>query len=234
MMSAGHHDVSLTTPGPGDPLGAARARFVLRAATMLPLHILAGLLAIGAGAVALFARKGATLHRHGGMVFVAAMLFMSASGGVMAALKGEHLNTSMGLLTFYVVATALRAVRLRRLHWGDAAAMLVALAVAGYQIRLALGGVRPAFIFASLALLAAVGDLRMLLRGGLQGTQRIARHLWRMGFAMFIATGSLFLGQAKVFPKPVRIMPLLAIPVLVVVAVSIYWLARVRFRGRPA
>ena len=29
-------------------------------------------------------------------------------------------------------------------------------------------------------LLAAAGDLRMLLRGGVFGTQRIARHLWRM------------------------------------------------------
>jgi hypothetical protein len=36
-------------------------------------------------------------------------------------------------------------------------------------------------------LLAAAGDLRMLLRGGLFGAQRIARHLWRMCFGLFIA-----------------------------------------------
>ncbi len=36
------------------------------------------------------------------------------------------------------------------------------------------------FIFGSVALLFAAGDVRMLVRGGISGAQRIARHLWRM------------------------------------------------------
>ena len=47
---------------------------------------------------------------------------------------------------------------------------------------------------------------------------------------LFIATGSFFLGQAKVFPQPIRIYPLLAIPPLIVIVSLFYWLWRVRLR----
>jgi len=47
-----------------------------------------------------------------------------------------------------------------------------------------------------------------------------------MCFALWIATTSFFLGQAKVFPEPIRIMPLLAIPVLLVLLLMFYWLVR--------
>lgn len=85
----------------------------------------------------------------------------------------------------------------------------------------------PFFIFGSIALLASVGDLRMIRAGGVQvlrGAPKIARHLWRMSFALPIAAFSFFLGQAKVFPKPIRIIPLLIIPPLVVLAALLYWL----------
>lgn len=36
--------------------------------TVLPIHILAGVLALGFGYVALYAAKGATLHRKSGML----------------------------------------------------------------------------------------------------------------------------------------------------------------------
>jgi hypothetical protein len=45
----------------------------------------------------------------------------------------------------------------------------------------------------SVCLLAAAGDVRILVRGGVFGVQRIARHLWRMCFGLFIAAGSFFL-----------------------------------------
>jgi hypothetical protein len=51
-----------------------------------------------------------------------------------------------------------------------------------------------------------------------------------MSFALFIAALSFLIGQAKVIPKPIRIMPLLALPVLAVLVTMIYWLWRVRIR----
>jgi hypothetical protein len=48
--------------------------------------------------------------------------------------------------------------------------------------------------------------------------------------ALLIAAFSFFLGQAKVIPKPIRIVPLLLIPPLVVLGALFYWLWRVRVR----
>jgi hypothetical protein len=78
-------------------------------------------------------------------------------------------------------------------------------------------------------LVAVLGDVRLILGRRLQGAPRIARHLWRMCFALFIASGSFFLGQAKVIPKPIRILPLLAIPALLPLVMMFYWMARVSF-----
>ena len=52
-------------------------------------------------------------------------------------------------------------------------------------------------------LLAAAGDVRMLVRGRVLGAKRIARHLWRMCFGLFIAAGSFFLGPSN---RPLRLL----------------------------
>jgi hypothetical protein len=83
---------------------------------------------------------------------------------------------------------------------------------------------------ATVTLLAAVGDWRLLATGGLRGPRRLARHLWRMTFALFIASGSFFLGQMKFIPEPVRILPLVAVLAVAPLPILIYWMWRVRRR----
>ena len=61
-------------------------------------------------------------------------------------------------------------------------------------------GPGPVFALAGVCLLAGLLDLNAILRAKLTPAQRIARHLWRMCFAFFIATGSFFLGQQDVLP----------------------------------
>ena len=123
----------------------------------------------------------------------------------------------------------------------DVGGMLLALAVGLTSLAfafeaLANGGQRngmpafPFFLFGVVGLLASFLDFRMIRSGGLRGAARLLRHLWRMSFALFIAAMSFFLGQAKVFPKPVRIPALLALPVLAVLVTLLYWLWRVRIR----
>ena len=85
-------------------------------------------------------------------------------------------------------------------------------------------------MFGVVGLLGALGDFRVLRSGELRGGSRIARHLWRMTFALFIAALSFFIGQAQVIPEPIRIVPLLAMPVLAVLVTMLYWLWRVRVR----
>ena len=50
----------------------------------------------------------------------------------------------------------------------------------------------------ALITLAIVGDLRVIRMGGLKGPRRLARHLWRMCFALFIAAASFFSIRARV------------------------------------
>jgi uncharacterized membrane protein len=81
-------------------------------------HLVAGLIGLAAGVVALYALKGGKLHRKSGMFFVYAMLLVAGSGVVMATLEGQKLNLLGGLLTFYLVTTALLTVVRREFEKG--------------------------------------------------------------------------------------------------------------------
>jgi uncharacterized membrane protein len=209
--------------------------------TLLPIHIIAGSIAIVAGFISVFAVKGLKLHRKSGIIFVYSMLVLSITGAVIAIVKNQPPSVIGGSLALYFVITGLLTVRPRdqRFHWVDAAALVVGVMVGASALKLGfdalhsptgtMSGVPSVmmFIFATVAMIGALGDVRMMRAGGLHGAQRIARHLWRMCFALFIASGSFFLGQAKVIPKPIRILPLLAIPALLPLLLMLFWLARV-------
>jgi uncharacterized membrane protein len=212
----------------------------------LAAHILAGSIGIVTGFVALYAAKGARVHRRSGMVFVYAMLAMAFLGAGIAAVRNvaPQSNIPAGLLTAYLVITGLVTVR-PTLWWSrrfDIALMLAALSIAVADFALGISAylnpnvklhwvIIPFSIFGTIGLLASAGDLRMIRAGGMKGMARISRHLWRMCFALFIATSSFFLGQAKVFPKAIRIPGLLALPVLAVLVTMLYWMWRVKVRG---
>lgn len=214
------------------------------------MHIIAGFLSLIAGAIALYSAKGSTLHRKSGMLFVIAMVVMTSSAVLIAAfLSPNRVNVVAGTLTFYLVCTGLLTVKrpVDQIRPATTAFMLLAFAVSTYAFCLGVEGLgnpkgivdkvpmQALFMFGSVALLGAILDARMLLAGSIQGGHRLARHLWRMSFAMWIATMSFFLGQAKFFPEPIRKSGVLAIPVLVVFAMMLYWLVRVLWkRKNPA
>ena len=77
--------------------------------TVLTVHIITGALAILSGFVALYAAKGARLHRRSGMLFVYAMVTMSILGVAIAAVWGvaPAINIPVGLLTAYLVITGI-------------------------------------------------------------------------------------------------------------------------------
>ena len=85
------------------------------------------------------------------------------------------------------------------------------------------------FIFGSVALLFATGDVRMLVRGGVSGTKRLSRHLLRMCFALFIASGSLFLARPHLFPAILRKTNVIFLLGILPLLLMIFWLFRVRF-----
>jgi hypothetical protein len=87
----------------------------------------------------------------------------------------------------------------------------------------------PVFAFAGLCLIAGLLDLNAILRRKLTAAQRLSRHLWRMCFAFFIATGSFFLGQQDILPTAVRGSPILFVLAFAPIAVMLFWLVRLRF-----
>jgi uncharacterized membrane protein len=223
---------------------AARVPEFMRVPLMV--HVAAGLLGIVAGFVALYAVKGATVHRTSGRVFVYAMVTMGLLASVVAASEPKLGSVIGGLFSAYLVITALTTVRpptdlTRRV---ERSGMLLAFAVGLSDLALGcwafatpkgtLDGVPAAVILTigMIALFAGVGDLRMIRAGGIRGPRRLARHLWRMCFSLFIAAGSFFLGQAKFFPKPIRIFPVLVIPPLLSLVAMGYWLWRIRVRRK--
>jgi hypothetical protein len=74
----------------------------------------------------------------------------------------------------------------------------------------------------------------VILAGGVSGSARIARHLWRFCVALTIATGSFFLGQEQVLPRFMQGSPWLLAPVFGPLILMGFWLVRVRFENRQA
>jgi uncharacterized membrane protein len=215
---------------------------------LLPVHIVAGGLAIVFGGLALAASKGSTLHRRSGLLFVYAMLTMGISGSILAL--GQSLtnaNVLGGFMSCYFVITALTTVRpvsawTRRLN---SVALLVAIALSLIEIGLGFKAVTSPggtingvpffmlFFLATVTTLAAAGDLRIMRSGALRGAPRLRRHLWRMCFALFIAAGSFFSIRsrvAKILPEPFTTPAMRALPIALVFAAMFYWLWRVRSR----
>lgn len=207
------------------------------------LHIAGGSLALLSGYAALFARKGGGLHRRAGMLFVYAMIAMGI-GAMFVGLSRGKSSWLGGPLVIYLVVTSMLAVRRTQApsRTRDIALMAVALALGLVSIagaaRVFLGprgplGLAPGFagiVNALVLLLCAAGDFRVLRSGPPTGARRLARHLWRMCYALFTVTGSFFLGQAQVIPEPLRITPVLLVLAFFPLPALFYWLWRVRRR----
>jgi len=223
---------------------------------ILAVHIGGGTLGLVSGAAALSFQKGSLRHVVAGKIFVASMLIMAAGATYLAMLKHEPGNIGGGILTFYLILTAWLTARrsdgtTNKFDW---VALLIPLALGALTWITGVEKMRapeppadgvPAgmnFFMGSVMLLAAAGDVRMIIRGGVAGTTRIARHLWRMCFGLFIATGSFFLGPSN---RPLRLLTAVGLrqtifrtvlrqEVLLFLAVLpllflIFWLLRVRF-----
>ncbi|MCV2352810.1 DUF2306 domain-containing protein [Paucibacter sp. B2R-40] len=213
------------------------------AAAVLYLHIGAGSVGLLSGAAAFVCRKGTALHRLIGKIFVASMLIMSGVGACVAPFlpTPERASVIAGILTFYLVLSSWLAVKRKpgqigRFDYGLLLTSLSVTAAGAYFFWLASQNPRgmldgqpgAAFVmFMIIGSLAAVGDLRLLINRGVSGATRLARHLWRMTVALFIAANSLFLGQQQVFPKALQGSIWLGIPALLILALLLYWLAHV-------
>jgi uncharacterized membrane protein len=184
---------------------------------ILVVHICAGTLGLFSGTAALSFRKGSRRHALAGKIFVLSMLIMAVGALYLAVVKHQPNNIGGGITTFYLIGTAWLTARRREGETSrmDGVALLIPLALGILTwmngIKVVRSGassqegvpVGMTFFMGSICLLAAAGDIRMLLHGGVVGATRVARHLWRMCFGLFIAAGSFFLGSSN---RPLRLL----------------------------
>jgi hypothetical protein len=181
---------------------------------------------------------------------------MGLAAVYLASVRHQPNNIGGGILTVYLIGTAWLTAKRRdggtsRFDW---IALLIPLVIGIIAWKNGLDALRspagdkygvPAGMhpfMGTVCLLAATGDVRMLVRDGVVGAKRISRHLWRMCFGLFIAAGSFFFGPSN---RPLRLLSsvgiaqhlpaalfgtglylVLTIPPLILL---IFWLLRVRF-----
>lgn len=210
---------------------------------ILLFHICGGTLGVLSGMIAIFLRKGSHRHALAGKVFVISMLVLGISGAYMAVMKWQPGNILGGIFTCYLVATSWTAAKHKQVStgifdWGALVLILVLTAVElvlGIEAAASPTGMKygyppgPYFFIGSVALIALAGDIRMLLRHRISGTQRITRHLWRMCFAFFVASASIFLARAHLFPAFIRRTGTLYLLSFLPLVLMVFWLIRIRF-----
>jgi uncharacterized membrane protein len=212
------------------------------------IHVLSAAIGLLSGYLAAVLRKGSGLHGAAGTIFVVSMLSAAGAGAYLAAFVHPNSGNVMGsTLTLYLVSTAWVAAKRRDGKAGpfDIVALLWVLGIAtigviwGLEAANSRTGMKdhyPApfyFVFGSIALLFAVFDIRMIVRGGVFGAKRIARHLWRMSMGLLFATLSFYPGQAtRLFPKWLRDTNLLYVPSILLAGAMLLALYRISARKR--
>jgi hypothetical protein len=204
------------------------------------LHIAGGSIALISGVIAVAASKGGPLHARAGTCFFVTMLVLGVTASILGPLQSPPESPVGGIFTCYFGGTSWVTARRRDGTTGKFEIIACAFALAAAAI-MAWGGFTgaattpvgrgPVFALAGVCALAGLLDLRAILRVRLTPVQRISRHLWRMCFAFFIATGSFFLGQQDVMPQVVRGSPILFVLAFAPFAVMAFWLVRILFSG---
>jgi uncharacterized membrane protein len=206
-------------------------------------HVSAGFTVLTSALLALIFRKGDGVHRAAGMAFVFAMMTIGATGFFMFEARMSLVNC---ILAFYFPLTAWTTVRRQKPGLVDIVLLLVGASAAGVLL---LTGVATAnspegsfegfpaplyFIFGGVAAWAALLDVKVLVQRGISGPSRIARHLWRMCYALFMACGAFFLGQQDFFPESFRGSPVFYALALAPIALLVFWQVYVRLAKRFA
>ncbi|MDO3387192.1 hypothetical protein QWI17_15220 [Gilvimarinus sp. SDUM040013] len=184
---------------------------------ILYTHIIGGALGLLTGLIASLAKKGGTLHKRAGKVFMVSMFVCYFIGAMVAPFlsDGQRPNFVAAVLALYLLVSGIHAAK-RKIYTAsiyNALGLVVALGISamgflfmymGSQSEAgSVDGSPPeAFvIFAIVGLLAFIGEARVLIIRKLSQEARLIRHLWRMCFSFFFASGSLFFGQPQIFPQ---------------------------------
>jgi hypothetical protein len=123
------------------------------------------------------------------------MLLISVGGASLTLFLPQNGSGLAGALAVYLTLTSWMTIRRKSsVDYFDLLALLTALCIVASAVDVGLTASATnalwAFVLAGIAAVAAGGDLKLLIQGNIRGKSRLARHLWRLGAALLIATGS--------------------------------------------
>jgi len=212
------------------------------------IHFWIGCGAIVSGFTAFASRKGDGLHRKAGTLFVISMGLLALSGLWLSLAREILFTVFLSAITFHALITGWAAARNRALlsRWVSlsapiASGLIVLGGAAGGMMASAsptglLDDLPPAAFYVLAGVSAVLCGLDIFYARTPVPTRpaRLTRHLWRMGFSFFLATGIFFFGNNHVLPEPLRTPWFLALPVLAVVAWTAFYVLRTRFSSTRA
>lgn len=193
---------------------------------MLMFHIIAGSFLLLFGIGALCFSKGQSKHRVAGNLFFVSLLAMVLS--VPNLLE----DPVMAILSAYYGTTAWAIVLRKEKSTGffEIVAMITItiISVILFKVVLTSTALTPTFKFilsawAIVTALSALLDLNMIVRGGLSGKHRIARHAWRTCCALLGAVMSFSANTDEYWPDFVNTN----IFIYLTISVLVFWVFRI-------
>lgn len=209
------------------------------------IHTPAGIIVLVAAIIALFANKGAITHRKAGVWFTISMQIMLISGFIAAFIKESPSDMFLSVVVMYTVFTAWLTTYHKNNTTGllekVALVWILSVAVTGFYMHFSwheAGATNPYVLWASLAVIFAIGDIRNIYRAGLSDIQRILRHVWRIGFSLLWAVLAFTDKIIKTLGSNVKELPIeqliviVGIPTALILIIIMYWFANILFFSR--
>ncbi|MEM6746015.1 MAG: hypothetical protein AAF608_01200 [Pseudomonadota bacterium] len=206
-------------------------------------HFSVGCVCVVSGLAAFAARKGTRVHRAAGQLFVATMALLTASGLWLSIARDILFTVFLSALAFHAFVSGWGAVISTR-PLGQTieraapfvSALIAIGALCGGLCAAAtpeglLNDLPPAAFYAAAGIsgVMCVLDTLFALKRPRSEQRRLTRHLWRMGFSFFLATGIFFFGNNHVLPAALRTPLFLSAPVLAVIIWTALYALRTRF-----
>jgi hypothetical protein len=170
------------------------------------------------------------------------MMVMLVSGIAAAYLKNSIGDMMLGAIVMYTVFTAWLTVHHKKNETGllevTALIWVVGFAITAFAISMGWREEEAPFaylIWGGLAILFALGDIRNLYHLGLSGTQRIIRHVSRIGFSLVWATLAFTDKIVKMMGANVKSMQgeqlllIVGIPTMLILITILYWITKILF-----
>tara|TARA_R110001592_G_scaffold359870_1_gene667305 strand:+ start:434 stop:1102 length:669 start_codon:yes stop_codon:yes gene_type:complete len=207
------------------------------------LHLAVGTVAVVAGFMAMFAKKGTQIHNRAGTAFVISIVLLSLSGFYLSYARDLQFTFLLSAIALYLVLTGWMAAKYSPVKDGGtyvtffdkAGLVFIALFVSGCFLVSYLGvrlgwaypATEPAYeayaFMGGIGLMFLVGDVNYVRAGRAAASIKLKRHLTRMCSTMLIATTIFFLGNNHVLPEFLRGTPILLIPILTVAAFTLIY-----------